>query len=271
MRAIDTMRILRGGFDLERFFATVSTARTAALLLDYDGTLAPFHIDPARADPYPGVLAALEDLTKAERTRLVIVSGRWTRDLLPLLRLDQVPETWGVHGWERLMPDGHYEIEEPPEQALSALVAADDWAADLVKLGARPERKPASIAFHWRGLTPDRVASIRRELARRWTSLGSPSALKMWEFDGGTELRAVGRDKGDAVRTLARECGADAVIAYLGDDHTDEDAFAAVPVGGAAVLVNVALRPTAAQLWLCPPDELLMFLRRWNAARGRPS
>jgi trehalose-phosphatase len=271
MRAVDTMQILRNGFDLEGFFATVSSAKTGALLLDYDGTLAPFHVDPARADPYPGVLAALEDLATAGTTRLVIVSGRWTRDLLPLLRLDELPEIWGVHGWERLMPDGRYKIEEPPESALTALVAADDWAADLVKLGARPERKPSSIAFHWRGLTADRVASIRRELARRWTSLGSPTALKMSEFDGGTELRAVGRDKGDVVRTVARECGVDSAIAYLGDDHTDEDAFAAMPERGASVLVNVAFRPTAAQLWLQPPDELLLFLQRWNAARGRLS
>jgi trehalose-6-phosphatase len=93
----------------------------------------------------------------------------------------------------------------------------------------------------------------------------------MSEFDGGTELRAVGRDKGDVVRTVARECGVDSAIAYLGDDHTDEDAFAAMPERGASVLVNVAFRPTAAQLWLQPPDELLLFLQRWNAARGRLS
>jgi hypothetical protein len=44
-----------------------------------------------------------------------------------------------------------------------------------------------------------------------------------------------------------------------------------MPERGAGVLVNVAFRPTAAQLWLHPPDELLLFLRRWNAARGRSS
>jgi trehalose-phosphatase len=101
--------------------------------------------------------------------------------------------------------------------------------------------------------------------------LESAAALMLWEFDGGMELRAAGRDKGDVVRTLEQECGDDAVIAYLGDDHTDEDAFAAVPETGAGVLVSAAFRPTAAQLWLQPPDELLMFLRRWNAARGRLS
>jgi trehalose-phosphatase len=271
MRAVDAMQTLRSGFDLEGFFATVSTAKTAALLLDYDGTLAPFHVDPEQAVPYPGVLAALEDLAEAGRTRLVIVSGRWTRDLLPLLKLAEPVEIWGDHGWERLMPDGSYEMEKLPAAAVAALVTADDWAADLMKLGARVERKPASIAFHWRGRTADQVVSIRRELIRRSASLEAPQALELWDFDGGMELRALGRNKGDVVRTIAGECGADAVIAYLGDDGTDEDAFAAMPERGAAVLVNIALRPTVARLWLQPPDELLMFLRLWNAARGRVS
>jgi trehalose-phosphatase len=265
------MRTLRGGFDLEGFFASVSTAKTAALLLDYDGTLAPFHIDPALAIPYPGVVDALEDLAKSQRTRLVIVSGRWTRDVVPLLKLGEPLEIWGVHGWERLRPDGSYEITQLPEAALTALVAADDWAEDLAGLGARAERKPASIAFHWRGLPEKQIASIRRELLRRWTSLGSPKQVTLRAFDGGLELGAAGRNKGDVVRTLARECGPDAVIAYLGDDYTDEDAFGALPAGAAGGLVRDELRPTAAHFWLHPPAELLMFLRRWNAARGRLS
>ena len=264
------MQVLRRGFDLEAFFASVSTAAQAALLLDYDGTLAPFHVDPMQAVPHPDVLETVEKLAADKRTRLVIVSGRWTRDLVPLLRLRELPEIWGVHGWERLMPDGTYEMKELPDAALAALVAVDDWADDLAGLGARSERKPASIAFHWRGLPTQQVAAIRRELLRRWSSLGSPKEVTLRAFDGGIELGAVGRGKGDVVRTVARECGPDAVMAYLGDDYTDEDAFAALPEGGAGGLVRDALRPTEAHLWLRPPEELLMFLHRWSSARGQP-
>jgi trehalose-phosphatase len=147
-------------------------------------------------------------------------------------------------------------------------VAADDWAEDLAVLGARAERKPASIAFHWRGLPTHQIASIRRDLLRRWSSLGSPKEVTLRAFDGGIELGAVGRDKGDVVRTLAHECGPDSVIAYLGDDYTDEDAFGALPAGGVGGLVRDALRPTEAHLWLRPPEDLLLFLQRWNSARG---
>jgi trehalose-phosphatase len=178
-------------------------------------------------------------------------------------------EIWGVHGWERLRPDGSYGITQLPEAALPALVAADEWAEDLAGLGARAERKPASIAFHWRGLPDQQVASIRRELLRRWASLGNPKQVRLRAFDGGIELGAAGRDKGDVVRILARECGPDAVIAYLGDDYTDEDAFGALPERGAGGLVRDVLRPTEAHFWLRPPEELLMFLQRWNGARVR--
>lgn len=55
-----------------------------------------------------------------------------------------------------------------------------------------------------------------------------------------------------------------AAIAYLGDDLTDEDAFQALDTRGLRVLVRDALRPTAADIWLQPPDELLDFLRSWR-------
>jgi trehalose-phosphatase len=261
------MRILHAPFDLDAFFVAVSRAPQAVLMLDYDGTLAPFHREPSQAAPYPGVVPALDELMANGRTRLVIVSGRWTRDLLPLLALRERPEIWGVHGWERLMPDGRYAVGTVPETALAALVAADDWAEDLMALGAREERKPASIAFHWRGRPEKKIRSIREALVHRWTTLGRPPELILRDFDGGMELCANGHDKGDAVRTLVAESGPDAIIAFLGDDITDEDAFRALPAGGAAALVSHTLRPTAAQLWLQPPGELLTFLRRWRAAR----
>jgi trehalose-phosphatase len=262
------MRILRTPFNLDAFFLDLSRAPRAVLMLDYDGTLAPFHRQPARAAPYPGIVPALDELTANGRTRLVIVSGRWTRDLLPLVALREPPEIWGVYGWERLMPDGSYAIGALPEAARAALVAADGWAEDLIALGAREERKPASIAFHWRGRREHEVGSIREALVHRWTELGRPSALIFRDFDGGMELCATGHDKGDAVRRVAAEAGSDAVIAFLGDDHADEDAFRAVPDTGAAVLVSHTQRQTAAHLWLQPPGELLMFLRRWRDARS---
>ena len=54
--------------------------------------------------------------------------------------------------------------------------------------------------------------------------------------------------------------------AYLGDDSTDEHAFEAMNGHGLSVLVRPRYRPTAAQLWLRPPDEVLDLLEQWLEA-----
>ncbi|OGI40885.1 MAG: trehalose-phosphatase [Candidatus Muproteobacteria bacterium RBG_16_64_10] len=233
-------------------------------MLDYDGTLAPFCVNPADAVPYAGVVPLLDRFMEAGHTRLVIVSGRWTKDLIPLLGLKQSPEVWGSHGWERLQANGEYDVARINQGALDALVTADDWIDQIESLGGRCERKPGGLAFHWRGLDNGQVANIRERIFRNWRELNLGRNLGWHDFDGGIELRASGRDKGDVVRAVATEAGNRAVLGYLGDDLTDEQAFKAVPSGGVSVLVRPQFRPTAADVWLRPPEGMLEFLTRWH-------
>lgn len=258
-------------FDLEVFFARVRTAAARTLMLDYDGTLAPFHVNPAEAVPYPGVIPLLDEIQEAGHTRVVMVSGRWTKDLVPLLGLKRAPEIWGSHGWERLQPHGEYNVGRISPSALEVLVTADEWIAEIEALGGRCERKPAALAFHWRGLENNRNARIRDKVFEKWTELGYVNGLAWHDFDGGIELRVAGHNKGDVVRTLVAEAGPGTVFAYLGDDLTDEPAFEAMPDTGAAILVRPQFRPTAASLWIQPPEELIDFLARWHQeAGGKP-
>lgn len=258
------MRTLDPSFDLDAFFARAHAATSRVLMLDYDGTLAPFHVNPAEAVPYDGVVPLLDEIQGAGHTRLVIVSGRWTKNLIPLLRLKRTPEIWGSHGWERLESEGKYEVARISGAALEVLVTADEWIKQVERFGGRCERKPGGLAFHWRGLDNAQIAEIRSEVFERWMELGRGSDLNWYDFDGGIELRAAGRDKGDVVRTLVDEAGSGAIVGYLGDDLTDEHAFKALPPGSAAVLVRSEFRPTTANLWIQPPEELLDFLARWN-------
>jgi len=253
--------------EVEAFFDRLRSAPACSLLLDYDGTLAPFHVDPARARPYPGVREALNTILEQDRTRLVIVSGRWTRDLRPLLQLSRMPEMWGSHGWERCRTDGHCEMRRPDEIALQALAQADHWAESAIAMGARREQKPASLAIHWRGLPPAAVSRIRTYVMEQWALNSRDKGLEAHDFDGGIELRVPGCSKADAVTAIARESG-QAPIAYLGDDMTDEDAFGALGPEDLGILVRPDYRPTRAKLWLKPPGGLLEFLNRWVEARS---
>ncbi len=258
------MQVLNPGFDLDAFFDGAARAPSRILLLDYDGTLAPFRVNPAEAVPYPGVPEAIEAIVQSRSTRVVIVSGRPAREVPPLLTPSPAPEIWGAHGWERLTIDGRLELQTLPAEARSALDGARDAAKVLVARGARLEEKRASVALHWRGLSEAIAGEIRREAADAWARFVTRADLEILPFDGGLELRARGFTKASAVNAILAETHGDSAIAYLGDDITDEDAFRAVKGRGVGVLVRQALRATEADVWLEPPDELLEFLGRWR-------
>jgi trehalose-phosphatase len=127
------------------------------------------------------------------------------------------------------------------------------------------ESKPAAVAAHVRGIPEGEARQLLDEVRAAWGPLVQARGLELLEFDGGVELRVTGRNKGSVVQEVLAEEPADAAVAYLGDDHTDEDAFRALEGRGLAVLVREELRPTAAQLWI-RPDQLLDFLGRWRSA-----
>lgn len=255
------MQVLRQGHDLEQFLAAVARhPGQSLLLLDYDGTLAPFQKERDKAVPYPGVVDALTHLQRLAMTRLVVISGRSAREIPELLKLDPVPEIWGSHGWERRSTDGTYSIAPLGDGAKQGL---DEAYAAVIQAGALQhcERKPVSVALHWREVTQD---SFRAPITEKWRTIAEGHSLQIHNFDGGAEIRVPGRDKGFAVRTILAEMEAGTPVAYLGDDLTDEDAFASVGDTGIAVLVRQDYRETCAHIWLRPPEELLDFLTRWG-------
>ena len=251
---------------LDGWFARLEQARNAVLMLDYDGTLAPFRVDPAQAKPYPGIAETLDAIMHQGPTRVVLVSGRRAAEVPPLLGMRSRPEVWGSHGWERLLPGGALTIEPAPPLALEALIEAGASADSAQRLGARIERKPSAVALHWRGVPEECIPRLRAAVEPAWIALCGRAPLALLEFDGGLELRVTGRSKADAVLTVLSESGPDAPAAFLGDDVTDEDAFVALRGRALGVLVRAAHRPTAAQLWLRPPEELATFLERWQRA-----
>lgn len=259
------MQILNPSLDLREFFARLRAARERVLFVDYDGTLAPFTERPERTRPYPGVAPLLEGIGRDAGTRIVMVSGRRIADMARPLAQIRSHEAWGAHGWQRARP-GRRPLEFVPTGAeRRRLDAAERQTRRVEALGARVERKPGSVAAHWRGLDPVAADVVRARLQRAWRPF-ERAGLESLEFEGGVELRARSRNKGSAVRDCLADLDDDAVCAFLGDDHTDEDAFRAVRRRGIGVLVRPSPRATRADLWLEPPGELVEFLSRWRAS-----
>jgi trehalose 6-phosphate phosphatase len=258
--------------DVQHFFRDVAQVHQSALLMDYDGTLAPFQQNRHGALPYPEVTPLLKEIMATGRTRLVLMTGRCAHELIPLLDVFPHPEIWGTHGLERLRTDGSREMQPIDQYTLEALSAADEWV-DGLKLHHLAEHKPGSLAVHWRGLTDAEAREVRGKVLLGWLSIADRACLRLEQFDGGVEMRMADPNKGDAVRTILTEMDIDdAPVAYLGNDESDENAFHILQNRGLCVPVRPQRRKTAANVWLCPPVQLLTFLRDWLAAcRSLPS
>lgn len=257
---------------LQNFFSAFAPGTRPLLLLDYDGTLAPFRVDRSKARPYTGVREAIAKILHQGQTRLVVITGRPAREIGPLLRgyppiIDQPIEVWGLHGSERLHADGRRELEEAPPATQRRLDELREYLRHN-NLGGEFEDKPNAAVMHWRGASPRTAKFIETRTRELFEPISRLEGLMLLEFEGGLELR-VGRDKGAAIRTLVGEMPARTPVAYAGDDLTDEAAFIAlnqIDAPHLSVLMRPEQRETAANLWLRPPSGVRGFLKRWYKA-----
>jgi trehalose 6-phosphate phosphatase len=250
---------------IDDFLKAVAKSPRSVLLLDYDGTLAPFSVDRKKAVPYPGLAELLQRIQDAGRTRLLIVTGRDGHEIAPFLPLRPAPEVWGSHGLQRLRPNGTCEMPEIPPDVVEVLDDARRWL-DYQGFRDMAENKPGSVAVHWRALEEPQAEELRGKILIGWFPIAERAHLTLLEFDGGLEMRMPDLDKGDAIRTILDEVGPRVPTAYLGDDLTDERAFRALGSRGLSILVRSRQRKTSAQVWMKPPEDLLDFLSRWLAA-----
>ncbi|HTT71855.1 MAG TPA: trehalose-phosphatase [Anaeromyxobacteraceae bacterium] len=229
-------------------------ARARALLaFDYDGVLAPLVADPAGAALPGGTRRLLARLARA--WPCAIVSGR-SYDYLRRATAGVVPHLVGNHGFELLGP-------RPLPRSLRA--RARSWRASMERdlegvPGVYLEEKGATFAVHY-GLGP------RREEAER-AVLASARRLEGVRLVPGKRVVNVlpGEfpDKGDAVRALLARLGLDTAL-FLGDDVTDESAFALGPP--LVIGVRVGAGPTRAAYRLAGIEAVRELLRRLGALR----
>ena len=260
------MKTLDSASTYAPFLERLAAAPERVLMLDYDGTLAPFVVDRELAIPYPGVPTLIGRIMQAG-TRVVLISGRPAREVAQLCCIAPQPEIWGSHGLERLRTDATFELIPLPREQREGL----SEALTVLHCELPPDRveaKPGSVAVHWRGLNPQKTEAVRLQVQTLWAGLPGKYPVELLEFDGGLELRVKGRDKGDAVRAILGEVSPEPALAYLGDDRTDEDAFRAINGHGLSVLVRSESRPTDAEVWLQPPQGLTRFLEDWLRNSG---
>lgn len=247
------------------FWERVDSATAVLLMLDYDGTLAPFHVDRMKARPLPAVIDALHGINSSDSVSISIVSGRPVAEVLALLG-DHGFTVCGSHGYEVYSPPRGL-IQMPISDTQSAILdAAFSQAAGLFD-SERIERKPASVAVHFRGLEREDYVNVERELGRLWLPTTEDGAMELRPFNGGLELRAAGRTKGAVVEEMLGEADPHTLAIYIGDDDTDEDAFAALPADGIGIKVGPSGSETLARGRLPDCRAVEQLLIEWDARR----
>lgn len=233
-----------------------------AVFLDYDGCLSPIVKDPDKAILTQEMRKTLQEL--ASVCFVAVVSGRDRANVQQLVQLDQLYFA-GSHGFDISGPDNMHTEPGGAKEALPALDKAYDQLNEKLKdvEGAFVERKRYAIAVHYRNVTDDQVEHVKRvtaEVLQEHPQLKEGLGKKIVELKPDLDWH-----KGKAVLWLMEEFDLnkpDIIPLYIGDDITDEDAFATLQGQGIGIMVGEHDEKTAATYRLEDVSEVQEFLSK---------
>ncbi len=234
-------RVKAQTIDLTPLAPLIEDPSSAALFVDFDGTVSPIVDDPATAEPLAGVaevLAALVDVLG----RVGVVSGRPVSFIEPFF--DPRIVLAGLYGLEVAVA-GHrsdHPLGGSWREVVDDVVAISEARGPA---GMRVESKGLSLTLHFRG-APERERAVTRWAEQQ----AARSGLEARPAKMSVELHPpIDSDKGTAITALSEDL---ATVCYVGDDHGDLDAFDALDTmanaGRAAVRVAVRSDEADAEL-----------------------
>lgn len=226
------------------------------ILLDYDGTLVPFQKQVNAAVPDRELIDLLYKLSTDPNNKVVITSGRDYHTLeswLGKLPVDLIAE----HGaW--------YKDHGKPWRSRRDL--NNDWRSEIEHVmdiyarrtpGAFIEEKSYSLAWHYRRVAEGLGELRAQELMEDIKHFVADRGLQMLQGDKVIEIKSISINKGKAAKRWMEKDDYDFIMA-IGDDHTDEDTFKAMP--GDALTIKVGNNISAANYFLDSYREVRDFL-----------
>jgi trehalose 6-phosphate phosphatase len=229
-----------------------SLPRPILIGLDVDGVLAPIVDHADEAQLLDGMAAAIDALAARDGITVAVLSGRAVDDLARF-RFSGGVTVVGSHGMET-RGEAMRPLEDDERTRLQELESLAARAADDAGEGAWVEHKPASVVVHVRQADPELGGTA---LDRLHVAADRVAGSTSKAGNGVLELFARAASKGTALALLADRLGAASTV-FVGDDLTDEDAFAALTPTDVAIKVGDA--PTIAALRLADPPAVLDWL-----------
>ena len=237
-----------------------------ALLVDFDGTLAPIQRRPHQVRLPASVRSELVNIARSGAV-VGVVSGRELDDIRRMVGVEGI---WyaGAHGLFLQDPGNRSIVLVNLSQRRRMAQVRRALESDLRSVpGIWIEDKRATVAVHYRGAASRSVAYVRARIRRvldEFPGVHLLAGKKVWEV-----LPGRGKDKAAAVRLILRReklrrPRVRRLVFYLGDDTTDESVFE--KLRGISILIG-RRRRTAARYFLRSPKEVARFLNRWSELR----
>lgn len=244
---------------VKKIIADFNAAGKRCILLDYDGTLAPYQKLPSLAVPSEELMQLLNELAGEPANEIVIISGRDVNTLekwLGKLPLNMIAEhgacvKYKGEDWKELVAisTGWKEQVRPLMQLF-----VDRCAGSFI------EEKKSTLAWHYRNTNQELGFMRSRELRNSLLQLTANTPLQVVDGNKVLEVRMVGVDKGMAAVSMISAIEPDFILC-IGDDATDEDMFRAMR--DKAYTIKIGRANTSAQYTIISQKDVFPFLRRF--------
>lgn len=238
------------------------------LFLDYDGTLTPIVSSPKQSTLSARTRSLLRELSCHSRMTVALISGRAVDELRRLVGLRK-PIYVGNHGLE-VWREGRRKDFMASTSFQEAVAGSRPRLASLATdvPGVILEDKGLSLSLHYRMVPQNQVAHLKAALRREVQPLIRSAGLTVLRGKKVFEVRPGDAwTKGHIVLWLIKQTRRRSLLPiYIGDDRTDEDAFAALR-GGITIRVG-ALRRSKAQYYVRDIKEVLAFLQWMTTLYG---
>lgn len=256
---------LLDNFAKAKMLQQYNKAENRLLLLDYDGTLAPFTSKPEDAAPSTTVIQILNELGNDPKNSVYIVSGRDSVSLqnwLGHLPVGLIAE----HGTKVKHQGSEWTIRSSPETRL-ALDDAEQLMQQYVNQcpGSFIEKKDFSVAWHYRKADLTLSGVKAKQLLEALSAKVNPSVLSVLNGHKVIEVKGANINKGVAVKELLLTQKHDFILC-IGDDQTDEDMFRILQGNKAAFTIKVGNEPSYAAHNLLTPYLVHELLQRLSTA-----
>lgn len=232
-------------------------SRDRYIFLDYDGTLVGFQGDIDKASPDQELYDIIARLSADPANRIIIISGR---------RYETLQKWFGHLNLGMIAEHGAWQ-KQLNEEWKSLPLLTDKWKQEVKTVldtytdrtpGSFVEEKSYSLVWHYRkvekGLGELRAGEIVNHLRMAIADKG----LQMMEGNKVIEFKNIEVNKGKAALNWLHNNNPDFILA-LGDDHTDEDIFKALPED--AYTIKVGSNISAARYYLRDYREVRELLK----------